>query len=1150
MNLRLPTPARSGAALLAALFALVLSLPDARAQFQAAIGEIIEIEGAAEISFKDGPWQPAKTNTEIKPGDRLRTAEFSRATVKGVDGALHRLGEMTTMRFGSAAADEDEEEFSLLDGFLYFFSRKPVDDRAFSTELVTAAIKGTEFILIADRENGDTLHMIEGEVELATRSSTASLASGAVAKADPAGTIATYQGVRFGGPIAWFAHYPAVLIPEELQIEADPSSPLGQSLARYRSGNLAEAVRLLQTPAANPQPNEAAYRAALAISVGRAEEAEDLLQRASARFPAVAAALRQLVSTIQGQTATPRPADASSSPSQLLAASYALQSKGELTAALEAARSAQRLLPQPNGLALSRESELLFSLGRYEAARQAASDALDAAPELVSAKTRLAFLHAATGDDAAALQAFSAALAQDPSYAEAWLGQGLMRFRQGEEAQGLSDIETAVALSPLQASYRAYLARLFMQTQRWDKSAGELEIAAELDPADPNIALVSALQSAAENDSASALRALRRSLAADDARSPFRSAAMLQEDAALRSANLAQVYEDADLPVFGLRAASDALARNPGSAEAHAFLAGAYENLQDPSTATLRYQSPYQAERLAYNLLAPTRAGLLPLAASPNNYYNLLGSSDGALDISVQPILEYGANARATYTQTGERHSVSLGGQWNYLDGYSDGWNFDRRELEAGFKRDLASGDTLTAIARATRRESTDPNDDPGDESYKETLPSALLGYRRAWNPEHETVAYVQYVAFDIDTTGTGDALVTNPAGDAILGSLAGNVASSARSDAIQVEAQHRATLPGGAIVVGARGQTGDWKTSYTLADPDSESALGAESDNDFERAEAYVYGYFDLTEQLSLIAGANATRFTYPIEAFTYPASSGEETATRLLPKLGLIWRKSPDLVLRAAYAKSLGGLALEDGYRLEPTQVAGFLQGYRTLMAEEIDGTHPAVEFDIFGAGGTYFIDERMFLDVELNSRTSSSDRAIGRFAFDGDFAAASWPSNTEFEESSGNIDLSYLIQPATTLSLGFNYTDSEIASEIPLVGAEVDRGGDLAATQLRVLHRAPEGLFASAAIRYLKQSTDETTRVDGVVIDRASRSGVERVQCDVEVGWRSRSGTQSVSVGARNLFDDDTRIDPINWTPTLFPRRLYFVSADWQF
>ena len=173
--------------------------------------------------------------------------------------------------------------------------------------------------------------------------------------------------------------------------------------------------------------------------------------------------------------------------------------------ALRQVEEAGRLAGIPNPIILSRISELLFSLGRYAEAQTAASEALELAPQMVSAKTRLGFLQSLSGDDTQALETFTEALLLDSGYPEAWLGSGLMRIRNDDMAGGIGDIETAITLSPNNGSYRNYLARLFMDQSEWQRAETESDLTLELAPSDPNALLVSALIFASKNETASAL---------------------------------------------------------------------------------------------------------------------------------------------------------------------------------------------------------------------------------------------------------------------------------------------------------------------------------------------------------------------------------------------------------------------------------------------------------------------------------------------------------------------------------------------------------------------------------------------------------------------------------------------------------------------
>lgn len=1124
------------------------------AQLADEIGRVIEAQGDVRITANDGTEINATAGlaenpdqgVPVKLGNTVLTKEYSTATVRTSDGSLHRLQEITSMQFGSRAEPGEKKVLSLFKGMVYFFSRQSGREGDYRTDYVNAAVKGTEFVLWTNDQEGTRIHMIEGEVELTNTTGSVTVPSGFQSRVGVNGAVGNPEPiVRFGSEVEWFYYYPAILVVEDLPMNPPAGSALAESIQAYRSGNLKDAVNLMQEVAGGSQitmPGQAIYLAALALSVGRVDKAESFIAREVNAFPNEAEALRFLISVMTGREATPSPASGSSA-SLGLAYSYAAQAEGDLAAALAYVDSAERAAGTPNAMVLARKSELLFSLGRYGEAEIAATEALRLAPQSVASKTRLGFLQSVSGDDPAAMETFTEALSMDSGYPDAWIGRGLMRIRNGQIEEGVRDIETAISLSPNNASYRNYLARLFMDRSDWQRAETESGLAVELAPDDPNTLLVSALQAASRNETASALRSLRKSIQNNDQRSVFRSPAILTQDDALRRANMAELFADAGLPLFAIREATKASSRDPGSFTAHKFLAQAYANQEDPSASTLRFQSPAQAERLSFDIFSPARFGLMPFATTPNNYNNLLSVKEEVYEAHLRGLLSYGFNAAFRWNKTFDKSSVALSGEWDYLEDLAPDWNFDRQALEAGVKFDLSDTDTVTGIFRTNQRRDTHPSG--SDEAYDEDFPSALIALRHQWSPEGETVVYLQSVSFDLSTENEGSALVTDANGDEVLGFLSGTINSKSKSDALQFEVQHRQTFQNYRLVGGVRLQDGDWATDFELTGSPDQRV-----EEPFDRKEAYLYNYFELNDTLTLVAGANATRFSYPANTFTLPPAPARKTVDRLLPKVGVYWDATPNTTFRAAYLESLGGLALEDGYRLEPTQVAGFLQGYRTLLAEDIDGTHPALEFEIIGIGLTHSDDSNFFLDIELNSRQSTSDRGLGHLRNIPPLTAAPWNSFTRFEEKTAAIQLGKIVGKSTTLSLEYGYNDSTVDSVIPTLAAQVKRDGELNSFGGRILHRSPSGFFTSLDVIQYCQTLGETSFRDGLLVDASSQSGIDHLQANLEAGWRSQSGSLRLAAGVKNLFDDNTEIDPLTWTLPLYPERVFYLDGSWTF
>src|SRR4029079_4751927 len=75
-------------------------------------------------------------------------------------------------------------------------------------------------------------------------------------------------------------------------------------------------------------------------------------------------------------------------------------------------------------------------------------------------------------------------------------------------------------------------------------------------------------------------------------------------------------------------------------------------------------------------------------------------------------------------------------------------------------------------------------------------------------------------------------------------------------------------------------------------------------------------------------------------------PISSHERSRDLWSPKAGLLFAPWQGGLFRESYTKSLGGLFFDNSVRLEPTQVGGFNQAFRSLIPESVEGVVPGTK------------------------------------------------------------------------------------------------------------------------------------------------------------------------------------------------------------
>ena len=149
---------------------------------------------------------------------------------------------------------------------------------------------------------------------------------------------------------------------------------------------------------------------------------------------------------------------------------------------------------------------------------------------------------------------------------------------------------------------------------------------------------------------------------------------------------------------------------------------------------------------------------------------------------------------------------------------------------------------------------------------------------------------------------------------------------------------------------MGARFQSGDFHTSDLLNNPVgfytllfSDPAAAQNFETSLERESFYVYDIWRPFRSLSITGGFSYDRLSYPADYRDPPILDGESSRSRVSPKAGFIWNPIGNLFLRGAYTQSLGGVSFDESVQLEPNQVAGFNQVFRSIISESRSAQSP---------------------------------------------------------------------------------------------------------------------------------------------------------------------------------------------------------------
>ncbi|MEW6156215.1 MAG: FecR domain-containing protein [Verrucomicrobiota bacterium] len=1122
---------------------------------------LIEFEGRVEFSRRGSDaWDPAYTNQVFAAGDQLRTGPRSRAVIEMADRTLARMGESSLM-----ALPEPEDRngyWRLLQGWFYFFHRNRPGSTPVKSPTISAVVRGTEYLVHVAGDGATRLFVLDGEVE-----------------ASSAERITVSKGEQIVGrnaelvretapPIAelaqWILFYPAVLNLRDLDSLSAAWKPSAEA---YQSGSARRAAELM--PQTAPQNRaESLFKAALLLASGNVTEAREWLRplaSESAQEQSVRRGLEQLVASVLRQETVSSGTSAPVTSTEMLGEAYYQQSRGHLSRALELASKSAAADPE-FAFARAKLAELQFAHGHLRRAAQEARLARKAAPELAQAWVIEGFFFAAQNRIHEAIQTFDHAIALEPAMGEAWLGKGLCLIRSGRIDEGTRDLQTAATLEPLRALHRTYLGKAFFHAGHMGEAWQDIRMAQELDAQEPTAWLYSSLLRERQNEFNQAIADLERSQELNDSRRLYRSNFLLDEDRAVRGANLARLYSKAGLESQAFREAVAATAADYGNFSAHLFLANSYNLLRDPRQTALRYETPWLQEFLLANLLSPVGGTPLSTHLSQHEYSTLFDRNHfGAASTTEYASAGDWLQAASQYARFGST-AYSFDAFYSSLNGQRPNHDFEQLTLSAQIKQQLSLKDTIYLQAISYDAEGGDlaARFDPFDvnrslrfeESQK---PLFLAGYHREWQPGIHTLMLAGFFEDTLEVASDSDRRVVFQRNNSGAISLTRIVPLRQRYESelrlFNVEAQQIWDAGTHTFTAGMRYQRGDLQIENTES-ATSQTGLpsfyfsnGFQNPSyDIERLSGYAYDYWKLLEQLTVIGGVDVSRLTFPLNHRHGPVAADRTAETEWSPKVGLVFTAWKGGTLRGSYSRSLGGVSLERSFSLESSQLAGFTQAFRSITPESVAGSINGEAQEVAGVAWDQKIGKKTYAGIAVERLRAEAARRLGAYEL-----AATPPlivshlnQQLDFEERSASIDLSRLIGDSWTIGAAYRVSHAEFEAGITdAMAANARLNGFQPAQRIEALlhevrltglfhHRS--GFFSRAQLQFYAQDNDGHNPAIG---------DDQFWHLNFFVGYRFWQQRAEWQVGILNATDADYRIHPLNFFAEPYRNRTFTLS-----
>jgi outer membrane receptor protein involved in Fe transport len=292
--------------------------------------------------------------------------------------------------------------------------------------------------------------------------------------------------------------------------------------------------------------------------------------------------------------------------------------------------------------------------------------------------------------------------------------------------------------------------------------------------------------------------------------------------------------------------------------------------------------------------------------------------------------------------------------------------------------------------------------------------------------------------------------------------------------------------------------------------------------------------------------------KLQFPANFRFAPLSTQQAHKDQLSPKGGIVWTPAKHTTLRFGYSQSIGGVGFDQSFRLEPTQIAGFNQSFRSLIPESVAGANEAATFETWSASVEQQIGSSTFAGISGELLKSKVDRQFGIYNFDG-FVVT--PDQTReklnYREEALLVTLNQLI--ADEWAFGARYRVSkailkdnlaDIPDGVAAPGGFLPRSRTdsvLHQVNLYSIYNHPCGFFAQFNALWYSQDNSGYA---------PNRPGDDFWQFNIFAGYRFLKRRVEMQVGLLNLTDRDYRINPLNITPELPRHRMFMAGLKFNF
>jgi len=266
--------------------------------------------------------------------------------------------------------------------------------------------------------------------------------------------------------------------------------------------------------------------------------------------------------------------------------------------------------------------------------------------------------------------------------------------------------------------------------------------------------------------------------------------------------------------------------------------------------------------------------------------------------------------------------------------------------------------------------------------------------------------------------------------------------------------------------------------------------------------------------------------------------------------PKAGLIWTPGKSTIVRAAYTRALAGASIDQSLQLEPSQVAGFLQSFRSIIPESVGGAEAGARFETYGVSLEQKFPTGTYMGLSGEILNSKVRRSFG--VFEVNFAGYADPGGTRehinYRERALLLTFNQLLGDEWSVGARYRLSNSDLRDDFPEVipGLPPDNlippfrptqhlSATLHQLDLHTIYNHRSGFFVQLQALWNRQSNK------GYFADMP---GDDFWQFGAIAGYRFPRRKAELTLGVLNFTDQDYRLNPLTLYDEL-PRGRTFMS-----